>query len=188
MVSFSLLGLQHPEPNGSRRATPTSTFQHRPGHPRTYYRNSMTSSSASPVTPETCRSNQRNSSDQVLIRLRSSSGVRNPRSPSTRHDSGKEKVHVSSSSLKLRSRPQYETDWMMVISCEGKMLPRPAGNRRLVTPCARTLVPSYLHPSESIGAKPVHDGLGNLIFLRCGTTVFWSRIGAKMQSWVGSDQ
>ena len=32
MVSFSLLGLQHPEPNGSRRATPTSTFQHRPGH------------------------------------------------------------------------------------------------------------------------------------------------------------
>ncbi len=33
MVSFSLLGLQHPEPNGSRRATPTSTFQHRPGHP-----------------------------------------------------------------------------------------------------------------------------------------------------------
>ena len=34
MVSFSLLGLQHPEPNGSRRATPTSTFQHRPGHPR----------------------------------------------------------------------------------------------------------------------------------------------------------
>ena len=26
MVSFSLLGLQHPEPNGSRRATPTSTF------------------------------------------------------------------------------------------------------------------------------------------------------------------
>ena len=25
MVSFSLLGLQHPEPNGSRRATPTST-------------------------------------------------------------------------------------------------------------------------------------------------------------------
>ena len=35
MVSFSLLGLQHPEPNGSRRATPTSTFQHRPGHPQT---------------------------------------------------------------------------------------------------------------------------------------------------------
>ena len=33
MVSFSLLGLQHPEPNGSRRAKPTSTFQHRPGHP-----------------------------------------------------------------------------------------------------------------------------------------------------------
>ncbi len=33
MVSFSLLGLQHSEPNGSRRATPTSTFQHRPGHP-----------------------------------------------------------------------------------------------------------------------------------------------------------
>ena len=33
MVSFSLLGLQHPEPNGSRRATPTSTSQHRPGHP-----------------------------------------------------------------------------------------------------------------------------------------------------------
>ena len=33
MVSFSLLGLQHPEPNGPRRATPTSTFQHRPGHP-----------------------------------------------------------------------------------------------------------------------------------------------------------
>ncbi len=32
MVSFSLLGLQHPEPNGSRRATPTSTFQHRAGH------------------------------------------------------------------------------------------------------------------------------------------------------------
>ena len=32
-MSFSLLGLQHPEPNGSRRATPTSTFQHRPGHP-----------------------------------------------------------------------------------------------------------------------------------------------------------
>ena len=31
-MSFSLLGLQHPEPNGSRRATPTSTFQHRPGH------------------------------------------------------------------------------------------------------------------------------------------------------------
>ena len=24
MVSFSLLGLQHPEPNGPRRATPTS--------------------------------------------------------------------------------------------------------------------------------------------------------------------
>ena len=36
MVSFSLLGLQHPEPNGSRRATPTSTFQHRPGHPRKF--------------------------------------------------------------------------------------------------------------------------------------------------------
>ena len=36
MVSFSLLGLQHPEPNGSRRATPTSTFQHRPGHPPIY--------------------------------------------------------------------------------------------------------------------------------------------------------
>ena len=34
MVSFSLLGLQHPEPNGPRRATPTSTFQHRPGHPQ----------------------------------------------------------------------------------------------------------------------------------------------------------
>ena len=33
MVSFSLLGLQHPEPDGSRRATPTSTFQHPPGHP-----------------------------------------------------------------------------------------------------------------------------------------------------------
>jgi hypothetical protein len=32
MVSFSLLGLQHPEPNDSRRATPTSTFQHRAGH------------------------------------------------------------------------------------------------------------------------------------------------------------
>jgi hypothetical protein len=39
MVSFSLLGLQHPEPNGSRRATPTSTFQHRPGHPQ--MRNSL---------------------------------------------------------------------------------------------------------------------------------------------------
>ena len=38
MVSFSLLGLQHPEPNGYRRATPTSTFQHRPGHPlKTYH-------------------------------------------------------------------------------------------------------------------------------------------------------
>ena len=37
MVSFSLLGLQHPEPNGSRRATPTSTFQHRPGHPLFHY-------------------------------------------------------------------------------------------------------------------------------------------------------
>ena len=37
MVSFSLLGLQHPEPNGSRRATPTSTFQHRPGHLRLLY-------------------------------------------------------------------------------------------------------------------------------------------------------
>ena len=33
-MSFSLLDLQHPEPNGSRRATPTSTFQHRPGHPQ----------------------------------------------------------------------------------------------------------------------------------------------------------
>ena len=33
MVSFSLLGLRHPEPNGSRRATPTvNCFQHRPGH------------------------------------------------------------------------------------------------------------------------------------------------------------
>ena len=38
MVSFSLLGLQHPEPNGSRRATPTSTFQHRPGHLRATWR------------------------------------------------------------------------------------------------------------------------------------------------------
>src|SRR6266536_2672896 len=25
---------RHPEPNGSRWATPTSLFQHRPGHPR----------------------------------------------------------------------------------------------------------------------------------------------------------
>ncbi len=33
MVSFSFLGLNHLEPTGSGRATPTSTFQHRTGHP-----------------------------------------------------------------------------------------------------------------------------------------------------------
>ncbi len=32
MVSFSLLGLLYSEPNGSRRATPPSTFQQKPGH------------------------------------------------------------------------------------------------------------------------------------------------------------
>jgi dGTP triphosphohydrolase len=32
MVSFSFLGLNHQEPTGSGRATPTSTFQHRTGH------------------------------------------------------------------------------------------------------------------------------------------------------------
>ena len=32
MVSFSLLGLLYSEPNASRRATPPSTFQQKPGH------------------------------------------------------------------------------------------------------------------------------------------------------------
>ncbi len=32
MVSFSFSGVQHPEPTGSWRATPTSTFQHRAGY------------------------------------------------------------------------------------------------------------------------------------------------------------
>ena len=34
MVSFSFLGLQHPEPSGPRRATPTSNFQHPAGYSR----------------------------------------------------------------------------------------------------------------------------------------------------------